>query len=305
MRKSCQLFLIIFFGLVMALNISCQSPEEEETINIVHYNPQNPPDDDDPVDDNWQSIYQLNIMSVPEIVSRPCIIYQGGTEECLPQYDGHGTGFIVADNILATNYHVAEWYLYVDLASYPQSILYFKLLVKYPATDNLSQNYFLATEYEVTGVYEMPDYDLALLEVETLNRNPLSLANQSWTELQLDDQVMTMGYPLDNDFVSTLGEITDLFYNAELSTPIDWIDLSTKIIQTNAMVDVGSSGGPLLNDQGQVIGVSFAVYSATTKYDLAISADYFKNLDWANIQFTRRDLPDMTTSLTAAMSSAY
>lgn len=300
MKKKQALHLVIFSCLSL-LMVNCQITDDEPrgTVNIVHNAPDDPINDDLPVEDNWQIIYQQNIMSVPEVVSRPCIIYYGGIEECHPEYDGHGSGFIIADNILVTNYHVAEWFWEVDMGFYPDSIQYFKLLVKYPATDNLDSNEFLAEEYQVTGVFSLAEYDLALLEVETLGRQPIKISQTSWPELQFNDQVMAMGYPLENNFVATLGNILNLFYNSELPNPVNWVDLSTKLIQTDAMVDIGSSGGPLLNDQGELIGINFASYY--TSY-LAVSADHLLEIDWALIQFEPQNLPNMTGSLTIVQS---
>jgi S1-C subfamily serine protease len=102
-----------------------------------------------------------------------------------------------------------------------------------------------------------PSTDVALLKVEASSRalKPLSLGDSD--TVNVGDQVAAIGNPLGLDRSITLGIVSALHRSLTSpgGAPID------RVIQTDAVLNRGNSGGPLLNAQGQVIGVSSAVAS--------------------------------------------
>ncbi len=97
--------------------------------------------------------------------------------------------------------------------------------------------------------------DVALLKVVANSRalKPLRLGDSD--KVQVGDQVAAIGNPLGYERSITLGIVSALHRSLTSpgGTPID------RVIQTDAVLNRGNSGGPLLNAQGEVIGVSSAI----------------------------------------------
>ena len=102
--------------------------------------------------------------------------------------------------------------------------------------------------------------DVALLKVIASSRalKPLRLGNSD--HVQVGDQVAAIGNPLGYERSITLGIVSALHRSLTSpgGTPID------RVIQTDAVLNRGNSGGPLLNAQGEVIGVSSAIATGDT-----------------------------------------
>src|SRR5215203_2949963 len=107
--------------------------------------------------------------------------------------------------------------------------------------------------------------DIAVLEiVENLTQrspplNPLIIGNSS--ELEVGEQVIAIGNPFGLAGTMTTGIIS----NAERLLPIGGLGFSIpNAIQTDALINPGNSGGPLLNMNGQVIGMNTATFISDT-----------------------------------------
>jgi S1-C subfamily serine protease len=97
-----------------------------------------------------------------------------------------------------------------------------------------------------------PSTDLAVLRVDTnaTALTPLWLGDSD--NVRVGDQVVAIGNPFGLDRTATAGIVSAL--QREISAPNDFtID---HVIQTDAPINQGNSGGPLLNHRGQVIGVN-------------------------------------------------
>ena len=105
-----------------------------------------------------------------------------------------------------------------------------------------------------------PYTDVALLKVKASSRalRPLQLGDSD--TVHVGDQVAAIGNPFGYDRSITLGIVSALqrSLTAPNGSPID------HVIQTDAALNHGNSGGPLLNAQGQVIGVSSAISTGDT-----------------------------------------
>ena len=105
-----------------------------------------------------------------------------------------------------------------------------------------------------------PATDVALLKVEASSRalKPLPLGDSDG--IHVGDQVAAIGNPLGLDRSITLGIVSALHRSltSPEGTPID------RVIQTDAALNHGNSGGPLLNAEGQVVGVSSAISTGDT-----------------------------------------
>ena len=147
---------------------------------------------------------------------------------------GTGTGFVVAaDGLIVTNQHV------IDAAS------------------DITVRLGSGREQRATLVGQDRSSDIALLRVDTGARRltPLKLADSS--KVQIGDATFAIGNPFGLDRTLTTGVIsaTKRHIRAPDGFAID------DVLQTDAALNPGNSGGPLLNDRGEVIGVNSQIES--------------------------------------------
>jgi S1-C subfamily serine protease len=151
-----------------------------------------------------------------------------------PESEGGGTatgsGFVIdGEGHILTNNHVIEG---AD-----------KIEVKLGASD---------TEYEAEVVGADPASDLALLKVEAPSKelHPLTLGDSS--QVEVGDPVVAIGNPFGLDRTVTSGIVSAL--QRQIQAPNGFsID---NVIQTDAAINPGNSGGPLINAEGEVIGIN-------------------------------------------------
>lgn len=112
--------------------------------------------------------------------------------------------------------------------------------------------------------------DLAVLSVETPSSefNPLQITSSS--TLSVGEYVIAIGNPyglvgsMTTGIVSALGRtITESTSNYAIAN----------VIQTSAPINSGNSGGPLLNDKGQVVGITTAIVEGSTGVGFAIPSN--------------------------------
>jgi S1-C subfamily serine protease len=180
------------------------------------------------VDVEEQLIINVYAQASPGVV---CITAPDQFGECI------GSGFIIdRDGHIVTNNHVAE-----------------------AAPDLLVT---LADEHTVAAqvVGADPGSDLAVLEIdvpaEALTVVPLGQSSS----LRVGQRAIAIGNPFGLERTITTGVISAL----GRTLPRDDSDFQiAELIQTDAAINPGNSGGPLLNSQGQVIGVNTAIRSLT------------------------------------------
>jgi len=183
----------------------------------------------DAEEQNNIGIYKRVLPSVVNITAKALVFnFFYGT---VPQ-EGQGSGFILdkAGHVL-TNYHVVEGAnrgIQVMLSNkHP-----------YPA--------------KVVGTDRV--HDLALLQIEAPNLQPVTLADSS--ELAVGQKVYAIGNPFGLAGTMTRGIISSIrsIKNADGA-------LIEDAIQTDAAINPGNSGGPLLNSRGEVIGINTMIAS--------------------------------------------
>jgi S1-C subfamily serine protease len=111
-----------------------------------------------------------------------------------------------------------------------------------------------------TVVGKDPSTDIAVLKVSAKSRalTPLTFANSD--QVQVGDAVVAIGNPFGLDRSVTAGIVSAL--QRPITAPNGFtID---HVIQTDAALNHGNSGGPLLNTQGQVIGVNSQISTGDT-----------------------------------------
>lgn len=125
------------------------------------------------------------------------------------------------------------------------------------------------------GQVEQSGKDVAILKIETSNLPTVRLAPNS-TGLQLGEQIFIIGYPgvvLNHDFLSRKSALEASVTVGRVSGfKIDITD--RRVIQTDASISWGNSGGPAFNLRGEVIGAATFI-STTSEGDQAIQGFNF------------------------------
>ncbi len=111
-----------------------------------------------------------------------------------------------------------------------------------------------------TVVGEDPSLDLAVLRIDSsgLTLHPLALADSS--KAQVGDAVYAIGNPFGLNWTLTTGIVSAL--HREIQAPNG--AKIEGVIQTDASLNPGNSGGPLLNAEGAVIGINSQIASASS-----------------------------------------
>ncbi|MFC1625202.1 S1C family serine protease [Patescibacteria group bacterium] len=165
-----------------------------------------------------------------------------------------GTGFIVSkDGMIITNKHVVS----ISDAKY-------KVITK----DN--------QEYEVTQISRDTSNDIALLKIDANDLIPLELGDSS--DLKVGQFVVAIGTAL-GEFRHTIttGVISGLGRGITTGSIYEgYVEELNNVIQTDAAINYGNSGGPLLNSLGQVIGVNVAIASNAQNIGFAIPINTIK-----------------------------
>ncbi len=175
-------------------------------------------------------------------VKAPGKLQNGSINTIAGRTIGSGTGFFISeDGLLITNEHVVCGAKASDLVII--------------ASDEKS--------YQVDEVAKDPTQDIAILRVRTNGEKVSSLkfANQN-SELKVGQEVLAIGNPFgDNPGTVTQGIISGLNRNVSALGSCDGQNQSKDyegVLQTDAAINSGNSGGPLLNMKGEVIGVNSA-----------------------------------------------
>jgi len=144
-----------------------------------------------------------------------------------------GSGFIFADGLVMTNAHVVNGSDKVIVGLTNGKKLNAKLI---------GQDFFT---------------DLAVLKIEGKGPWPKAQLGDS-TKIKVGDWAIAVGNPFGLENTVTLGIISNLNRNV---TQLGIYDKKLELIQTDAAINPGNSGGPLLNSDGEVIGINTLIRS--------------------------------------------
>jgi S1-C subfamily serine protease len=167
--------------------------------------------------------------------------------QAVPQ-TGAGSGIIISsDGYIVTNNHVVE-----DAE-------------KVTVTLNDGRT------FDATVVGTDAQTDLAVVKIDASNLSYLHFLSNSLEQLSVLDPVVAVGnaLALPGGPTWTTGVVSNLGRSIEEETGVVLDDL----IQTDAAINAGNSGGPLLGAAGQVIGINVAIASNAENIGFAISTD--------------------------------
>ena len=144
-----------------------------------------------------------------------------------------GSGFIFADGLVMTNAHVVSGSDMVIVGLTNGKKLKGKVI---------GQDFFT---------------DIALIKIEGKGPWPKANLGDS-TKIKVGDWAIAVGNPFGLENTVTLGIISNLKRNV---TQLGIYDKKLDLIQTDAAINPGNSGGPLLNSNGEVIGINTLIRS--------------------------------------------
>jgi serine protease Do len=174
-----------------------------------------------------------------------------------------GTGFILdSSGLIATNLHVIEGESNVRVKLYK---------------DN--------TEYKATVVAAVDkSHDLALIRIQPKKPLPtLRLGNSDL--IAAGDRIYAIGNPLG---------VFDYSITDGLISQVRPLSDNLTILQISAAISQGSSGGPLFNQFGEVIGVTTAIITQGQAINLAVPANYLRPLMQHQMQLSLEDFAKAT-----------
>ena len=176
-------------------------------------------------------------LTLRELYER-CIPSVVGITAMVPDGSGYfwGTGIILTeDGYIVTNTHILDGTDSVTVTLWDDQELAAKLV----GADNVS--------------------DLAVLKVEAEGLTPAEFCG---TAVSVGDAVAALGNPLGEELRGTL---TDGIISA-INRDVSYNSHSMTLLQTNAAINEGNSGGPLLNMYGQVVGITNMKMMGTSAY---------------------------------------
>lgn len=168
---------------------------------------------------------------------------------------GSGTGFFVSsDGLIATNKHVVS--------------------------DNDAQYSVITSdgkEHEGKVLARDPINDIAVIKIEGDNYETLDFGDSS--NIKIGQTVIAIGNSL-GEFSNTVsrGIISGLKRTVTAGSSFGDTERLTNIIQTDAAINPGNSGGPLLDINGEVIGINVAMAQGAQNIAFAIPANQIKKV---------------------------
>ena len=185
-------------------------------------------------------VYAQNVNSVVAVSNYVSVTDRWGTTTGGTALAGTGSGFIISqDGYVMTNYHVVE------------------------GAQKLTVTTHMGEEYTAQLVGSDEINDVALLKLDATGLDPVEIGSS--TDLLVGDMVIAIGNPLGElTATATVGYVS----GKDRSVTTDGTMIN--MLQTDAAINSGNSGGPLFNMKGQVIGITTAKYSGNSSSGASI-----------------------------------
>jgi serine protease Do len=199
---------------------------------------------------------------LPAVVNVTTDVFQTDPFGNAQQGQGVGTGFIVRqDGVIVTNCHVVEGASKITVFT----------SAEHP------------TRYDARVIGGDCAHDLAVLKVDATGLSTVPLGNSA--DLRLGQSVIALGYALalEGGPTVTEGIVSSLDRTIQAQDPNcdtcgpNGVRTYEDVIQTDAAINHGNSGGPLVNLRGQVVGINSAGNDNAENIGFAIAIDSAKS----------------------------
>ena len=176
---------------------------------------------------------------------------QSGEQLQIPPQQGSGSGFVIDEaGRMITNFHVVEAALQESSVDFTEGS---SVTVTFPGSED---------EFPVSVVGVNTLYDFALLELQNVDDlpegvAPIPIANSD--EVQVGQKTIAIGNPFGLNSTVSAGIVSAI---SRYAPSIGRVEVP--YVQTDAAINPGNSGGPLLNSQGEVIGVNTSILAGGT-----------------------------------------
>jgi len=185
-----------------------------------------------------------------------------------------GTGFAISEHYVLTNAHVILDENKVAIASYSKT-----------AENNIGN------DYEAQLVSMDKEMDIAVLYISDTTLIPAQLADAD--TIKEGDDVYAIGTPAGLPYTLTKGTV---------SSKLRVMD-GMKYVQTDAAINSGNSGGPLLNDDGEVIGMNTLKLTSNENIGFAIRVDSLNDYLIQHNIFTNRSPEESDSEIASSENS--
>ena len=210
----------------MEIDLPQEASVEEDTSYSSMQLQQSPQSQENIPMEGGLSLQEIYLQNIPSVVSISCSGYSSSST---------GTGVILTkDGYIVTNAHVVDGAGAIDVLLTDDRVFTAELI----ASDEVS--------------------DLAVLQVQAEDLIPARFGDSA--QLRIGDTVAAIGDPLG---IKYRGTYTDGIVSA-INRDVDMDGRTMTLIQTNAALNSGNSGGPLINCYGQVIGINTMKIGAFT-----------------------------------------
>lgn len=167
------------------------------------------------------------------------------SKELGKSYNGMGTGIIIDERgYIITNYHVVEGIRKIQVMTYDRK------------------------QYIASLVARDPDTDLAIIKIRADKALQTIHFGRS-DDLMAGEHCLAIGNPYGYPFSVTTGRISGLGRKVDVNDTLSYLDA----IQISTEINPGNSGGPLINVNGQMIGINAAIRQGAQGIAFAIPVD--------------------------------
>jgi S1-C subfamily serine protease len=161
----------------------------------------------------------------------------------VPMESGTGSGAVIDDQgHIVTNFHVVR------------------------GAENLEVTLADKSKHEAKVIGADPNNDLAVIQISVPRGRVTPIPLGTSKGLQVGQKVLAIGNPYGLERTLTTGIISSLGRSIQAENQ----RIIEDIIQTDAAINPGNSGGPLLNSQGQIIGINTAILSPSNSGSIGI-----------------------------------